>query len=219
MKYRFEDAVERIRRVTGAKTQKELGEILGIKQPSISDAFSRKSLPPQWFLILLHKFGANPDWLAEGVGPVYLQPDKARFRDIEDPELAGPVLVPVHDTFSTEFDNGVWTPEVTKKIYLPSDLAGPDTLVVQAPDKSLEPAVYADSYVGLDTGATRFKSGSIYGLFFKRIGVILRYCYLLEDSIIEFKALQDGYPPITYNLDEASPNLVGKVRWVVQQVP
>ena len=46
----FDEALERIKRATGARTQVDLAAILGIRQSSISDAKRRQSIPADWLL-------------------------------------------------------------------------------------------------------------------------------------------------------------------------
>jgi len=74
----FEIAMERIQSITGCRTQTELGNILGIKQSSISDAKRRQVIPDGWLVTLYRRYGVNPSWilgdaespyLVEGVNP------------------------------------------------------------------------------------------------------------------------------------------------------
>ena len=73
----FEEAMERIKKATGARTQVQLAEVLEVRQSSISDAKRRCSVPADWFLKLYRSHGLNPNWLSDGHEPVYLNPDRA----------------------------------------------------------------------------------------------------------------------------------------------
>ncbi|SNS06165.1 Bacteriophage CI repressor helix-turn-helix domain-containing protein [Humidesulfovibrio mexicanus] len=65
----FEAAMERIRTVTGARTQVQLAEALDIRQSSISDAKRRASIPAEWLLKLQRKHQVFADWFLTGEGP------------------------------------------------------------------------------------------------------------------------------------------------------
>ena len=69
----FNDIYERMRIATGCRTQMELADVLEIRQSSISDAKRRDSVPGDWYMKLFDRFGLNPDWLKQGVGPLYLR--------------------------------------------------------------------------------------------------------------------------------------------------
>lgn len=72
-----EAVLERIRSVTGCRTQQELAAFLGIRQSSISDAKRRRAVPAEWLLTLLRETGVNPDWIVTGHGARRLRPDDA----------------------------------------------------------------------------------------------------------------------------------------------
>ena len=46
-------AMERIKSVTGCKTQQDLAKFLGVSQSCISDAKKRMAIPAEWLLKLL----------------------------------------------------------------------------------------------------------------------------------------------------------------------
>jgi len=72
----FEEAMERIKKATGARTQVQLADVLEVRQSSISDAKRRCSVPSDWFLKLYRSHGLNPNWLSDGHEPVYLNAAK-----------------------------------------------------------------------------------------------------------------------------------------------
>ncbi|MBI5520239.1 MAG: helix-turn-helix domain-containing protein [Desulfovibrio sp.] len=67
-----EAAMERIKLITGARTQVQLAEALEVRQSSISDAKRRASVPPEWLLKLMRTHQVLPDWILTGLGPKYL---------------------------------------------------------------------------------------------------------------------------------------------------
>lgn len=62
----YEDRLERIKLVTGVRTQVQLAEVLGVRQSSISDSKRRGSVPAEWLLKLQRGFAVNPDWIMNG---------------------------------------------------------------------------------------------------------------------------------------------------------
>lgn len=86
-------ALERIRAVTGCRTQTGLADFLGISQSSVSDAQRRGIIPVQWLLKLLRGQGINPDWVLTGEGARCLRPDEADgspLRVVRVPEIRPP---------------------------------------------------------------------------------------------------------------------------------
>lgn len=69
----FNEAFERIKIVTGTRTQMELAEYCGIRQSSISDAKRRNSIPSEWLVCLVERAGVNPAWIKFGAEPKYLK--------------------------------------------------------------------------------------------------------------------------------------------------
>jgi Bacteriophage CI repressor helix-turn-helix domain. len=67
-----EAAMERIKNISGARTQVQLAEVLDVRQSSISDAKRRASIPPEWLLKLMRTHQVMPDWILTGQGPKYL---------------------------------------------------------------------------------------------------------------------------------------------------
>lgn len=62
----FQEAMDRIQRETGCRTQVKLAEYLGIRQSSISDGKRRRSIPSAWLLRLMFKTNINPLWILYG---------------------------------------------------------------------------------------------------------------------------------------------------------
>lgn len=67
-----EAAMERIKKISGARTQVQLAEALEVRQSSISDAKRRCSVPPEWLLKLMRTHQVLPDWILTGLGPKFL---------------------------------------------------------------------------------------------------------------------------------------------------
>lgn len=71
----FEAAMERIKIVTGKRTQVQLAAVLEVRQSSISDAKRRYSVPDGWLVKLLRSHQVLPDWILTGEGQQYLGGD------------------------------------------------------------------------------------------------------------------------------------------------
>ena len=67
-------ALERLYQAAECRTQMELAAFLDVRQPSISVAKKRGTIPADWLLKLLRKKGVNPDWILTGQGPGKLLP-------------------------------------------------------------------------------------------------------------------------------------------------
>ena len=65
---RFDDFFQRVTRIAGLSTQKDLARLLGIDPAAITLA-KRRGVPRVWVLTLADKFGVNPEWLRTGLGP------------------------------------------------------------------------------------------------------------------------------------------------------
>ncbi len=68
----FDEAMERIKKATGARTQVQLAEVLDVRQSSISDAKRRCSIPSDWQLKLWRSHKLNPDWVMTGTGGQFI---------------------------------------------------------------------------------------------------------------------------------------------------
>lgn len=70
----FDDILERMMKATGARTQLDLAEILGIRPGTISDAKRRGSIPSDWLVKLCRTHNLNPVYLIDGMGPSHVSP-------------------------------------------------------------------------------------------------------------------------------------------------
>ena len=69
----FEAQLERIKEVTGAKTQVELARFLGIRQASVAGAKRRGTIPIGWLLTLMRLRQVNPEWVLSGKEPCFVE--------------------------------------------------------------------------------------------------------------------------------------------------
>ncbi len=68
----FDEQIRRIHSIAGTRTQAELAQFLGIRQPSVSDAKKRGKIPAEWLLILMRSRNVNPEWILAGRKPRFI---------------------------------------------------------------------------------------------------------------------------------------------------
>lgn len=68
----FENQIERLRAVTGIRTQADFAKLFGVSQPSVCEALGRKRISDRWLLVLVERFGINPEWVRSGTLPKML---------------------------------------------------------------------------------------------------------------------------------------------------
>lgn len=68
----FDAQMERVRFITGVRTQVELANFLGIRQSSVSDAKRRGKIPSDWLITIMRAKNVNPEWVLTGKGAHYL---------------------------------------------------------------------------------------------------------------------------------------------------
>ncbi len=68
----FDVQMERIKLITGKRTQVELAAFLGIRQSAVSDAKRREKIPSDWLSILMRAKNVHPEWILTGNGPCFV---------------------------------------------------------------------------------------------------------------------------------------------------
>ena len=228
----FMEAYERIKFATNTRTQVELAEVLDIRQSSISDAKRRNSVPADWYMKLFEKFGLNPDWLKQGMGPMYLrteqgyQPQEAPAGGVAeepvhygDPAAKG-VIATVYG-MACEVTNGEPLPalQAVGKLSLPLTFAGASTTVLRMDSPCMEPGIVRGAYLGVDTTATSPISGTICALFIPHEGVVIKRVFLDSDEgRFLLRSDAPGFPETTIDPRMLSTHMLGRVAWVLQQL-
>lgn len=222
----FLGAMARILQVTGARTQVELAEFLGVKQSSISDAKRRYSIPAQWYMTLLAKRGINPLWVEKGVGARHVlgpqaelslppldslpvEPAQTGMEESAPKRDALPVLIRAYSircpVLATE---AVSSLPVAGELAVPSAWVSISTMVLLLETDACLPLFPKGAYVGLDTACIQPLPGEYYGIFLAGRGVTiapisgdpLQCCYLAEVNGTRIEC------PL--------PNILGRVAWV-----
>ncbi len=66
----FEEILNRLKNVAGAKSEKHLAEILGVRGQAVTSARKRGEIPTGWIIKIGHQFDVSLDWIVYGEGPV-----------------------------------------------------------------------------------------------------------------------------------------------------
>jgi phage repressor protein C with HTH and peptisase S24 domain len=225
----FDEILDRIKKATGARTQVELANILAIRQSSISDAKRRNSVPSDWYLKLYRSHGLNPDWLSEGVEPMFLKPGMAESTSYmqtvgESATSYGKSpsrgrVVSVSNMAGKVGEEGEWKPDFISQINIPETFYKPGILVIQVDGSGMEPIVRRGAYLGLDSDQRRIRSGELYGLHMPHEGLVLKRIFFdANNSRFILRSENSDHPEQSLSMDKADAQVVGRVVWVLQEM-
>ena len=228
----FQETYERICETTGARTQVELANLLGIRQSSISDAKRRNSIPADWYMKLFEKFGINPNWLKYGTGPCRLN-----FQPEADTAAAGDVVHEAGALFGSRqplsIDTTVYgmscpagscadpssLPAEGRIPLLPS-YTGKNILVLHVDSEAFAPTVFKGAYVGIDTTRRHPVSGGLYAVHMPLGGVALKRLFLnIEKGGFTLRVDSQNAPETFLPAAQCRELLLGKVVWVMHHFP
>jgi len=220
----FEEALERVKKATGARTQVQLAEVLDVRQSSISDAKRRCSIPADWFLKLYRSHGLDPDWLAEGVEPVYINADKGKIpADTLLRETPAPYgrmnsrgrVVPVSTMAGANKEAADWEPKAIEELSVPESFCRPKLTVVKIDSSSMEPVITRGAFIGIDRDQKEHPDGDLCAVHFPHQGLTIRRVYHQGDSFL-LRADNEKYTDLTIPAAEMDARTVGRVIWVLQ---
>ncbi len=220
----FNAALNRIHQVAGTKTQVQLAAVLGIRQSSISDAKRRGSLPADWVLKMLERFGVNPEWLKNGHGDIYLIPGRAvvsqdsiRQDFPRAMEYNQSVVVPVqamNACDSTTLDHAVLA-----LLAIPAPMNCEGLQVFKVGDSAMEPQIMRTAFIGVDTRKKNIVAGELYVFAVMDSRLVLRRAYFDQDTnSFLLRAAKADHPDIKVAVENAKSAVVGRVAWIVQEV-
>jgi len=224
---KFDEILDRIKRSTGVRTQVELAAILGIRQSSISDAKRRDSVPADWYLKLFRSHGLNPDWLAEGVEPMFLKPGLAEAARTSGVAEASPAYgrsssrakVVNVSSMTGESDDSAWKPDVSGQLAVPETMVKPAIVVVHVDGSAMEPAIRRGAYVGIDTDQKRVLSGEIYGLFLPHEGLVLKRVFVdVDQARLVLRSENPSHPEQFLAAEKREEAVVGRAVWIMQSL-
>lgn len=81
----FDAQMERIKLVTGKRTQVELAGFFGIRQSSVAAVKRRGKIPSGWLVMLMRVKNVSPEWILTGNGACFvLRPPEPGFYETGD---------------------------------------------------------------------------------------------------------------------------------------
>jgi len=229
----FDQVFERIKLAISTKTQVQLAEVLEIRQSSISDAKRRDSIPAEWYMKLFKKFGLNPDWLEEGIGPWYLKNKHGEYVASDGPapqgimetlgNYAGPenkgIVVTVHSTQVEAKDTGAWAPTPIGRLNIPQSLARPSLHVLKTGAASMEPLIRRGAFIGVDSSIKHVESGELYAVHIPNEGLALKRVFHDPENHRYILRSENPVHPEQYLPVEKREELIyGRVIWVLQEM-
>ncbi|MBI9111981.1 S24 family peptidase [Maridesulfovibrio ferrireducens] len=224
----FDETLERIKKATGTRTQVQLAEILNIRQSSISDAKRRSSIPAEWYIKLYKTHGLNPEWLSDGVEPVYMKPGKGKISAdnilSETTAQYGQVpsrgrVVPVSSMAGEESGSEQWAPQQVGELNIPETFYRPSMVVLKVEGSSMEPAIRRNAFAGVDETQKRLMAGDIYAVHVPYQGVVIRRVFFdPENSRFILRPEDPQHPELYIAVQDQNKLVVGRVVWVMQEV-
>lgn len=224
----YSEIITRIQAVTRTRTQNELAEILAIRQSSIADAKRRQSVPGAWYMTLFEKLGVNPDWLKNGIGPVYLRTEAGYIPGdgdgtplapgVQDSPLSQPVLVTMYAMRGDGSGNGaaVATLRPTGSILLPRAYAREGIVVLAVDNDAAAPTVRRGAHVGIDTRVGCPASGELFAITLPHGEIVLRRL-LWEEDYFRLCAENPAYPDRRIRFARTEL-ILGRLAWVMQEI-
>jgi phage repressor protein C with HTH and peptisase S24 domain len=222
----FEEAMERIKKATGARTQVQLAEVLEVRQSSISDAKRRCSVPSDWFLKLYRSHGLNPNWLSDGQEPVYLNANKGAVSAEnllrEAPASYGRTnargrVVPVSSMAGASADAATWQPQPVEDLSISETFFRPELVVLKVDSAGMEPLIRRGAFVGVDAAQRQHPDGELCAVHFPHQGVLLRRVYC-QDGQFVLKAEEKEHADLHVPAAEMAARTLGRVIWVMQSL-
>lgn len=223
----FDEILDRIKKATGARTQVELASLLGIRQSSISDAKRRNSVPADWYMKLYRSLGLNPEWLSDGIEPMYLKPGMAEAAVNYVSEPAGSQnrssarsrVINVSSMAGADNGSEGWQPDFVAQLAVPETFYKPSILAIKVEGSSMEPMIRRGAYVGLDTDQKRVLSGEVYGVHVPHEGLSLKRVFFdAEQNRFILRSENPSHPEQYLAPEKKEEQLVGRIVWVLQEI-
>jgi len=224
----FDESLERIKKATGTRTQVQLAEILNIRQSSISDAKRRSSIPAEWYIKLYRTHGLNPEWLSDGIEPVYLKPGKGKIAAdtilSETTAQYGQVqsrgrIVPVSSMAGEDVSAETWKSQQVSELNIPETFYRSSLVVLRVEGSSMEPAIRRDAFAGIDDTQKRLMAGDIYAVHVPHQGVVIRRVFFDPENSRFILRPEDSQHPEQYiAVEDQEKYVVGRVVWVMQEL-
>ena len=180
---------------------------------------------------LFERFGLNPDWLKQGVGPMYLRTEQGYVPEDAPASLAetaahyGDAMARggIHSVYDAKC---VYTDDAPRpalalagKISLPLSLTRDGLQVLRVRGANMAPLIFEGAHVGVDTLDTDVVSGRVYAIFAPNEGVVLRRVFLnsTQDGYV-LRSEAAAFPETQLAASLLTKRMLGRVAWVLQEV-
>ncbi len=221
----FDDALERIKRATGARTQVDLAAILGIRQSSISDAKRRQSIPADWLLKLYRSHGLNPDWVTTGEAPQVLREGLALPVGLMEPGIGYGSDKPKSKTVTVcslaeAVDaDGAFQERPLEMLAIPESFSAPGLTVFKMEHQNMEPTIRRGAYVGVNKEQRQLRSGEIFAVNVPNEGLVIRRLFNdFENNRVLLRNENPAYAEQAMKVEDISGKIIGRVLWVLQEL-
>lgn len=221
----FDEALERIKRATGARTQVDLASILGIRQSSISDAKRRQSIPADWLLKLFRSHGLNPDWISNGDQPQVLREGMALPVGVMEPgagysgEKPKSRSVTVSSMTGVIAEDGTFQEKPVEMLSIPEPFACAGLSVLKMEHQNMEPLLRRGAYLGLSKEQRQLRSGEIFAVAVPNEGLVVRRLFNdFENNRVILRSENPAYKEEFLSAAALAGNIVGRICWVLQEL-
>jgi len=92
----FDLSWERLKQALNTKSDTDLAHVLGLAQSGVSNAKTRRKIPPAWYITASQLVGVSVDWLLTGKGPMH-RGENATATDKATPQPQPPPAPPPPD--------------------------------------------------------------------------------------------------------------------------
>lgn len=221
----FDEALDRIKRATGARTQVDLAAILGIRQSSISDAKRRQSIPADWLLKLYRSHGLNPDWITTGEAPQVLREGMALPVGLMEPGTGYSPDKPKSRTVTVSSmtqviaADGSFQEKPVEMLAIPETFVCPGLTVLKMEHKNMEPILRRGAYIGLNKEQKQLRSGEIFAVSVPNEGLVIRRLFNdFENDRVILRSENPDYKDESLPAPVITGNIIGRVWWVLQEL-
>ncbi|WP_243310547.1 LexA family transcriptional regulator [Fundidesulfovibrio agrisoli] len=221
----FDEALERIKRATGARTQVDLAAILGIRQSSISDAKRRQSIPADWLLKLYRSHGLNPDWITSGEAPQVLREGMALPVGLMEPgtsygsDKPKSRAVTVSSMTGIIAEDGSLQEKPIEMIAIPEAFICPGQTIFKMEHQNMEPIVRRGAYIGVNKDQRQLRSGEIFAVSVPNEGFVVRRLFNdFENNRVILRSENPTYKDQSLKAEDIVGNIIGRVWWVLQEL-
>ena len=202
---KFDDFFQRVARVTGIGTQKELAALLGIDPAAITLAKSR-GVPKSWGLSLAAKFGLNPEWLRTGTGAVH---QHERERTVFVPKVAARACA---GGGSLELGDAVIDELPFERAWLARKGNPARMVAMDVVGDSMSPEIEPGDTILIDQGQTTVSDNRLYVVGLGETIQVKRV--QVRPGLVILFSTNQRYAPVTLQGDEMDTlRVVGRVLW------